>query len=69
MDVDLLEHWVTAAKEPDDQPVQWFRHGAPSGLLHPILDRGVFELYDQDNDGYVNDKELMALMVNPKNDA
>jgi hypothetical protein len=42
----LLDHWRQAAKDPDPDPVDWLRFGAPAGILHPIPDRGIFPTYD-----------------------
>ena len=46
VDTELLSHWCEAAKEPDMEPLRWLRHGAPAGILNPILDRGIFPTYD-----------------------
>jgi hypothetical protein len=46
----LLSLWRQAAVDPDDQPEQWLVDGAPAGLLRPILDRGVFPIYDPEVD-------------------
>ena len=46
MDADLLDFWRTAAKDPDTEPPQWLKHGAPSGITEPIRDCGIFPNYD-----------------------
>ena len=42
VDAHLLEAWRKAAGDPDDQVYQWLTQGAPAGILHPILDPGIF---------------------------
>jgi hypothetical protein len=42
----LLDHWRTAAKDPDPEPVQWLKTGAPAGILIPVVDRGIIPTYD-----------------------
>ena len=46
IDTDLLDLWRTASKDPDTEPPVWLKHGAPAGIVEPILDRGIFPLYD-----------------------
>jgi hypothetical protein len=59
VDVGLLDHWRTAAKDPDTEPVKWLKEGAPAGITEPIVDRGIFPLYDPDVDyAEVNPSDL-----------
>ena len=44
IDTDLLDLWRTASKDPDTEPPMWLKHGAPAGIVEPIVDRGVFPL-------------------------
>ena len=46
VNVELLDWWRTAAKDPDTEPVEWLKHGAPAGILIPVVDKGVFPTYD-----------------------
>ena len=46
VDTELLDLWRQAAKDPDPEPVEWLKWGAPSGLLEEIPDRGIFPTYD-----------------------
>jgi hypothetical protein len=46
----LLSLWRQAAVDPDDQPEQWLVSGAPAGFLRPILNRGIFPVYDPEVD-------------------
>ena len=46
VNTDLLDLWCQATKEPDPAPVQWLMHGAPAGILKPIVDDVVFPNYD-----------------------
>ena len=57
VNTELLHLWVCASKDPDELPVQWLRHGAPAGILHPIESRGVFPEYDPSVDVRTVDPE------------
>jgi hypothetical protein len=46
VNVRLLDWWRTAAKDPDPEPVEWLKTGAPAGILIPVVDRGIFPTYD-----------------------
>ena len=46
VNVRLLDWWRTAAKDPDPEPVDWLKYGAPAGILIPVVDRGIFPTYD-----------------------
>ena len=46
----LLALWCYVSKDPDDQPAKWIAEGAPAGLRHPVIDRGVFPTYAEDED-------------------
>jgi hypothetical protein len=46
VNVELLDHWRTASKDPDPEPVQWLKTGSPAGILIPVVDRGIFPTYD-----------------------
>ena len=42
IDAHLLESWLRAAGDPDDQVFLWLTEGAPAGILYPIVDPGIF---------------------------
>ena len=46
IDLDLLELWQRAAKDPDKEAPLWLKNGAPAGIFDPVLDCGIFPLYD-----------------------
>ena len=50
VDVELLEHWRDAAKDPDSEPVRWLKEGALAGITQPVIDKGIFPLYDPELD-------------------
>ena len=50
VNVSLLDHWRTASKDPDGEPVKWLKFGAPAGLLESVEDRGIFPIYDPEID-------------------
>jgi hypothetical protein len=60
VNVPLLALWCAAARDPDDQPVQWLISGAPAGLRHPIVDRGIFPTYDPEEDQASGDPENLS---------
>ena len=42
--------WRRAAQDPDPDTIDWLRFGAPAGILHPTIDRGIFPTYDPEVD-------------------
>jgi hypothetical protein len=50
VDVDLLDLWRVASKDPDSCPPLWLAQGAPAGIEIPIPDKGIFPLYDPELD-------------------
>jgi hypothetical protein len=62
--VELLDWWRTAAKDPDTEPVQWLKFGAPAGILLPVVDRGIFPTYDPTIDTVEVDPEQLQTECN-----
>ena len=60
VNLSLLALWVSASKDPDDQPTEWIAEGAPAGLRHPIVDRGIFPTYAEDEDVPEGDPEDLS---------
>ena len=50
MDVNLLDHWRQAAKDPDHEAVEWLLHGAPAGILTDIPSCSIFPEYVPEED-------------------
>ena len=50
VNVELLDLWQKAAKDPDHAAVQWLLHGAPGGILQPIESCGIFPEYPPGTD-------------------
>jgi len=55
----ILQAWRRAAEDPDDQPEQWLRHGAPAGIRLTPRDRGIFPTVSDQMD----DPELLGTLA------
>ena len=60
VNVPLLALWCFASKDPDTQPLEWLQSGAPAGLRHHIIDKGIFPVYDEEEDAAEGDPEALS---------